>query len=208
MSGSPRWSPTGDWIAFDSRESGKSAIYTVDPDSPRPRKVPVSVDDASVPTWSRDGQFLYFTCTKGQQPGIYRTSSAGTGEDKLVSSTVGANVQEAQDGTLYFASAMVDGEIRTLGAMGEERPVRNMPRVLYPNDWVLASKGIYFIDRKQLKASIRFFAFATGKVQTVLNLNKEPAIWGGIALAPDERELIYAQVDDKISDIMLLENFK
>jgi hypothetical protein len=76
-----------------------------------------------------------------------------------------------------------------------------------PNDWVLAADGIYFLDRTGPKAAVKFLSFATAKVRVVMTLAKEPANWGGLAISPDQRWLVYSQVDEKVSDIMLAEHF-
>jgi hypothetical protein len=56
--------------------------------------------------------------------------------------------------------------------------------------------------------AINFFEFSTKKVRRIVTLNKPPATWGGLSLSPDGKWLVYSQVDNIPSDIMLVEHFK
>jgi serine/threonine protein kinase len=208
LTGTPRWSPDGGRIVFDSRESGVPALYLVDPHGGPPHGIPLNLRNTSVPSWSRDGRWVYFTSDAPPDGGLYKTVSEG-GNAVLVSRTVGYNVQEAADGSLYFAGASVDAEIHIIPNVGgKERSLQNMPRVAYPTDWVLAANGIYFIDRRGARATLSFFEFDNGKVRILTELQKQPGIWCGITISRNQRWLVYSQIDEKVSDIMLADNYR
>jgi WD40 repeat protein len=57
--GSPRWSPDGTHIAFDSQGNGMEQIYIVPARGGLPRLL-ISESSACLPSWSRDGQWIYF----------------------------------------------------------------------------------------------------------------------------------------------------
>jgi hypothetical protein len=57
------------------------------------------------------------------------------------------------------------------------------------------------------KPSIDFFEFVSARVTKRIPLTRVPALWGGLALAPDETWLAYAQIDQSASDLMLAEGF-
>jgi Tol biopolymer transport system component len=61
QTGSPHWSPDGKLIAFDSRAGGDSNIYIVDPQGGVPRKLTIDIRGNSLPSWSHDGNWIYFT---------------------------------------------------------------------------------------------------------------------------------------------------
>jgi hypothetical protein len=126
-----------------------------------------------------------------------------------VSQTRGYNVQQSKTGgTLYFTAGKQDAAIHVLNiTTGEERSLEGMPRVSVPTEWVVGSKGIFFIDRSSVQPSIDFFEFASARVTKRIPLTREPAFWGGLALAPDETWLAYAQIDQSASDLMLTEGF-
>jgi Tol biopolymer transport system component len=57
---SPHWSPDGKLIAFDSRVGGEANIYIVDTRGGVPRKLAIDIHSNSFPTWSHDGNWIYF----------------------------------------------------------------------------------------------------------------------------------------------------
>jgi Tol biopolymer transport system component/DNA-binding winged helix-turn-helix (wHTH) protein len=219
QTGTPRWSPDGRQIVFDSRESGQASLYIVDPETAVPRRIPIKGRAASIPTWSRDGKWIYFTAGRAQPEGIYRVSPQG-GDPTLVSTTLGYNVQESRDGkSLYFTAATYDAPIHVKdGIAGDERLLAGMPNVGMPLEWALTSTGIFFIDRNASRggivarnsspAEIDFFEFASAKVTRRIPIGKVPVRWGGLAISPDGQWLIYSQIDETGSDLMLVEGFR
>lgn len=54
-----RLSPTGDWLAYQSRESGRPEVYLINFPSGRV-KHQVSLSGGAMPVWSKDGKRLYY----------------------------------------------------------------------------------------------------------------------------------------------------
>lgn len=52
----------------------------------------------------------------------------------------------------------------------------------------------------------RFLSFVTGESKTILTIQKPTAL--GLSVSPDEHWLLYSQVDQGGSDLMLAENFR
>lgn len=209
QTGTPRWSPDGKWIVFDSRTSGRASLYVIDPQAGIPRCLNTGELPAQVPQWSRDGKWIYFHGGLTGQGGIYKVATQG-GAPQLVSSTPGMNAQEARTGkTLYFMTGIADAEIHALDLeSGVERQIDGMPKVHTPTDWVVTSKGIYFLNVAKKPASIDFFDFGLAHVTRRMPLPKPPEYWGGLALSRDESWLAYSQVDRNDSDLMLAEHFR
>jgi Tol biopolymer transport system component len=73
VTGSPRWSPDGRQIAFDSWENGRPNIFVVSPEGGSPRCLTEKTDDAFLPSWSRDGCWIYFCSNRsGDRQQIWR----------------------------------------------------------------------------------------------------------------------------------------
>ena len=137
-----------------------------------------------------------------------------------MSTTPGYNVQESRDGkSLYFTAGTYDAPIHVKdGIAGDERPLAGMPNVGMPLEWALTPTGIFFIDRNashadivarnSSRADIGFFEFASGKVTRRIPIGKVPAGWGGLAISPDGNWLVYTQIDETGSDLMLVEGFR
>jgi Tol biopolymer transport system component/DNA-binding winged helix-turn-helix (wHTH) protein len=215
LRGTPQWSPDGRWIAFDSRVSGKAALYIVDPVTALPRQVPTSGMPAAVPSWSTDGKWIYFS-SQSSDPAelhpLYRVSPEG-GVPERVAQARGIRPQQSKDGRLLYFAVGKEPEaeqalIYVLNiATGEQHPLNGMPSVECENDWVLGSKGIFFIVLTP-KPGIDFYDFSSQRVTREISLDRRPADWGGLSLSPDETWLAYSQVDEISSHLMLVEGFK
>jgi Tol biopolymer transport system component/DNA-binding winged helix-turn-helix (wHTH) protein len=208
LSGTPRWSPDGQQIVFDSHVSGEGGLYLVDPHTAVPKRVATNGLNASIPSWSNDGKWIYFRSdTKGGEAELYRVPPQG-GKPQLVTQTDGFTIQQSKTGSLLYFAAGRYVSIHTFNtATGEERSLKGMPSFRGPSDWVVGSKGIFFVDRSSAQPSIDFFEFASERVTKRIPLRRQPEFWGGLALAPDESWLAYAQIDQSASDLMLAEGF-
>lgn len=59
------------------------------------------------------------------------------------------------------------------------------------------------------RAEIDFFDLDTKKIQLVSVLDKHPPEYmGGLSVSSDGRWLLYAQLDELASDLMLIENWR
>jgi len=57
--------------------------------------------------------------------------------------------------------------------------------------------------------TIEFFSFADGRRKQIAAMEKEgPILSPGLAISPDQRSILYTQVDQNVSDITLVENFR
>jgi hypothetical protein len=72
----------------------------------------------------------------------------------------------------------------------------------------LVKEGIYFVSRHNTGSgrAIQFLGFATGNVGTVANI--EMPVLGGLSVSPDGKWILYSQIDQVGSDLMLVENFR
>jgi hypothetical protein len=77
---------------------------------------------------------------------------------------------------------------------GEEiRLVDGLP----PNvSWTVGKQGIYFFSHE----------FASGKTRKILTIDRPAS--GPMAISPDYRTILYQQLDEAGSDLMLAENFR
>ena len=209
--GTPRWSPDGRTIVFDSRASGKAALYLVDPATALPRQISTNGMPADMASWSADGRWIYFHSDSpepAELDAIYRVTPQG-GTPERVAHAHGYKMEESKDGKLlYFAADYKNAAMYVLNiATGEQRPLDDMPKLASGNDWVLGSKGIFFVDFAQ-HPSIDFYDLSSHRVTKKIPLDRRPFRWGGLSLSPDESWLTYSQIDEAGSDLMLVEGFR
>ena len=123
----------------------------------------------------------------------------------------GVAASESSDGKfIYYAKFSDPGIWRMPVEGGEESLVLDQLEPGFWGNWAMLDQGIYFVslDAKR-NPTIKFFNIATGRVTQVAAPKKLPYPGNpGLAVSPDGRWLLYAQVDQAISDIMLVENFR
>ena len=85
-----------------------------------------------------------------------------------------------------------------------ESAVDGVPPVASENLWTVVPGGIYFVPADTPR-SLRYFDFASRKIREIFHVEKDFA--RGLSVSPDGRWLLYSQVDEENSDIMLVENF-
>jgi Tol biopolymer transport system component/DNA-binding winged helix-turn-helix (wHTH) protein len=207
-SGSPDWSPDGKMIAFDSRPQDQWEINVADLAERTPRKLNTDVSNIYAPRWSRDGKWIYFVSAQAGVQRIYRCPSSGGQALLLSKDDFALRPQESLDGsTVYFmggAEGLVLKKLELVqGVPGPEAVVDGFPTE--GAAWTIAAGGIYFVPVKARK-SLRFFDFSTRLVRPVFEAEKP--FWGVLSLSPDGRWLIYSQLAEANSDIMLINDFR
>jgi Tol biopolymer transport system component/DNA-binding winged helix-turn-helix (wHTH) protein len=207
QSGSPQWSPDGKKIAFDSRPQGRWEIYVADVAEGRPRKLATNISDLLRPHWSRDGKWLYFRSEEPGRMGIYRCPASG-GDAIALSQDTGVSPQESFDGkTVYFASTFSKPVLRKVSLLalpGTASDVDGLPRLSHAGLWTLSPGGIYFVP-SEAPRSLRYFDFASKQPRPVFDLDEY--FGSGLSISPDGRWVLYSQISDINSDIMLVDHF-
>ena len=204
-SGSPQWSPDGTKIAFDARPVDGWEIYLADLTEGNPRKLVTSVSRVFRPHWSSDGKWIYFRSYEAGKTGVYRCPAAGGDAIALSRDIDGFSPRESLDGTkVYFASRGVLKRMALQAGSGMESEVEGLPRILDSELWTLSPRGIYFVPAAAPR-SVRYFDLETRQVHSVFEAEKD--LRGGLSVSPDGHWILYSQVTDTNSDIMLVDHF-
>ena len=207
--GRARWSPNGRYIAFEFHPKERSEIYLVEVPGGVPRLLPTipGADNLS-PSWSRDGQWIYFASKRGNEPfQIWKISVQGGAPTKVTRNGGISGVESPDGGFLYYSKYEMGGIWRQPLQGGEEaQVVEEVPGVGWPN-WALTSDGIYFFRfNNSLHATIQFYDFASNKTVPVWTLEKEPG-WG-MSMSQDGKSIFYIQNEYAESNLMLVKNFR
>ena len=213
VAATPHWSPEGEQIVFHGQtERGKDFdIYTM---SARgggvPRRLTTDRSLDFVPTWSRDGRWIYFVSARGG--GEKRTPwkiPAEGGEATQISGNEALNVRESLDGEFlyYFRhDAFPKGAIWRVSTSGGEENL--VVSGVGGRAFEVVDEGIYFIAEAGADGlhSIHFFDLATEETTVVLAGVERPAV--GLTVSPDGESILFARNDAFNNDIMLVENFR
>jgi Tol biopolymer transport system component/serine/threonine protein kinase len=207
LTGTPRWSPDGRRIAFDSRPDGQADIYIVAADGGEPRRLTFENAEDVVPSWSHDGKWVYFGSRRTGTWQVWK-APAERGDAVQVTRLGGFAAFESADGKyVYYAKGRADaGLYRVPVEGGEETLVLAALKPGFWGYWAPSADGIYFADTPVGGASmsIHFFRFGDRRTAQIATSDKPPMIGdSAMALSPDGRTLLYTQVDQSGSDIML-----
>ena len=212
LTGTPRWSPDGKLVAFDSRPEGQAEIYALGPEGGELRRITNDPAEDVVPSWSQDGKWIYFASNRSGAWQVWR-SPAGGGAAERVTSQGGFAAFESPDGKfLYYAKGRAAAGLwRKRLPDGEEQPVLEQLKPGYWGYWAVVEDGIYFTDPSAAGSSpvISFYRLADHRLRKIVTLDK-PASEGdsAFAVSPDRKNLLYTQIDQSGSDILVMDNYR
>jgi Tol biopolymer transport system component len=210
--GNPRWSPDGRRIAFDSQDAdGHWHIWIVAADGGAPQRVTTDTADENVPTWSRDGRWVYFAVKSRETQDIWKVSSQG-----------GVKQRVTQGGSALFACESADGKSLLYQATtGDQSPLLALPLAggaarqlvacVKSTAFAEGPQGIYFLGcdpgpspRVHLRDRV------TGKDELLGTLEQLEPGWPvlGLGVSPDGTSILYAKDVREGGDLMLIENFR
>jgi Tol biopolymer transport system component len=196
-------------LAFDSRQGSQSVIYVapVDRKAELRRIAAPAASNNMLPSWSRDGKFLYYASNRSGKWQIWKQPVSEDGAEQ-VTKQGGFGAFEAADGTLYYSKSPSTPGIYKMP--GEEMVLSSASAPKW--GWTLSGSGIYFIEtsaNEEGPAELRYFDFRTKASRAIGRTSAKPALGGtSVSVSPDERWIAYAQLDREGSDIILVQGFR
>jgi hypothetical protein len=157
-----------------------------------------------VPSWSRDGKWIYFASNRTGRFEVWKVRPDGTGEAQ-VTHDGGFMALESEDGTgLYYtksdgASALWSRPV----AGGEERVVVD---AVYGRNFAVTKHRIYLMRDRAAGVVLQSLEPVSGRISALAALGR--FVFLGLSVSPDERWALYSQADVVGSDLMLVEKFQ
>ena len=207
ITGRPRWAPDGKSIAFTSDVEGHFDVYVVNADGGAPRRLTSDPSVDASPTWSRNGKRIYFCFSRTGDLQYFKMPASGGGPAQRVASGYGISMESPDGSLFYFARGASASLWRVPVEGGEESQVLES---LFLGIYEVVEEGVYFVPPSTPEDgfSVQFLRFATGAVERVISLERQPPMGHFMSVSPDGRSILYSQVEDYQSDIMLVENFR
>lgn len=117
--------------------------------------------------------------------------------------------QESYDGkTLYFLEREGDSKLEMImlgpNGTGSESYVAGMPLIASDLGWTVGREGIYFVQTKAPRI-VAYFDFATQRSRELFKANKD--FGDGLSVSPGGRYLLFSEMDEMNSEIMLVDKF-
>jgi Tol biopolymer transport system component len=211
--GTPRWSPDGSRIVFNSDEAGNQDLYVIDADGGVPRRLTRESSTDVDGTWSWDGQWIYFRSDRSGSDQIWKIPPRG-GEPTRVTEGGGLYALESPDrGWVYYAKGGSSPAIWRVPVVGgEEEKVRAVAD-LDGSSLAMSSRGLYYQTQRfawrhgVAEYSIQFLDLESGEV-TKLFEEEGFIAWDFLTVSPDDEWILYGRQPIPVSELMLVENFR
>jgi Tol biopolymer transport system component len=205
--GTPRWSPDSQRVAFDAGDAGQSEIYVADVGTRIWRRLTFENASDVVPSWSRDGESIYFASDRSGTFEVWRVPTRG-GTPVPITDGGGFAAFESPDGRdIYFTRYATPGLWSVPAKGGRVRSVLDRPPCW--GYWTLAKKGVYVLDPDGPRGPrIALHRWGAERLDHVADVPAAPACGeSGLALSPDERTLLYVGTA-RTSDVVMLDGFR
>lgn len=210
--GTPRWSPDGLRVAFDSNLEGQNDVYVVSADGGKPQRLTNDPANDAVPSWARDGKWIYFRSNRSGQDQIWKFPAEPKSPPQpvvRVTRNGGFVAFESIDGNwLYYTKQDGVSSLWKMPVEGGEE-IQVLPAVARRSFAILAD-GIYFMKPLSVGNSLEFLSFASGKARSIASIKKPLALGLTVYAGQGASNLwiLYAQVDQSGSDLILVDNFR
>jgi dipeptidyl aminopeptidase/acylaminoacyl peptidase len=202
-----RWSPDGNWIAFESSPQGRSQIYLIPAQGGTPRVLTPMA--GRIPTWSRDGKRIYFSSAEPGKQGIFATSVDGTAPTLVIDGAARQAIETVDRKYLIFERG--DGVRRRLREGGPEEHIFDFHSPgLHYGKWAVAPQGICFLNDLVQPHEVDMVAFSGGPIRRVGFVGTWPKVYGptGFAVSPDGGSILYQRVDQFDSEVILIDGVR
>jgi Tol biopolymer transport system component len=170
----------------------------------QPRLLTDEPGDSMIPSWSFDGKSIYFIRRQGAQSGLWKKAESG-GTTTLVVNDARWDALESPDGSALYFVPGATGMWELRQGSGTASPIPELKDASPSRHFAVSTRGIYFVEAKANPAVVRFFDFRTRRVTDVLTIGKPLALQTpSLSVSPDGRWLMYSEIDDRGSDLMML----
>jgi len=209
--GRPQWSPDGTRIAFHARPEGNADLFVVTADGGKPRRLTSGGADHLLSSWSRDGTWLYYG-TKIE--GRWEVLRIHPDEPDLPTQRMtwdgGIAAAETADGnTLLVTKPDRPGLWRIDLDRDTAHPeasllLPELPGLVDWRNWGVADHGVVMVQYDDNGPSLAWLDLETFELETVCRI---PGIARpSLSVSRDGSSILYARVDLRDSDLMLVES--
>ncbi|MBN1560851.1 serine/threonine-protein kinase [candidate division KSB1 bacterium] len=207
-SGVPKWSPSGEFLIFESRLEGNSDIMIVDAlGRIPPRKLTNHPSDDRMPSWSADGQYVYFSSNRSGNYQIHKIPIRG-GEAVQITTQSGFCGYESSNGKKFYYKKYMDitGPIYEINFENGEDTIAINDVCFSTVNWILNAEGIYYVSRNEKNDQVlKLFRFMTNEIEQLGEL-EEPFALSDVS--DDFKYILFFLNEGYSSDIYLVDFYQ
>lgn len=205
----PRWSPDGRTLAFAGRPEGNADIFLAPAQGGPARRLTSHPAQDDLPSWSGDGQWLYFTSDRTGRDEVWKTLADGSREAVRITRNGGRFQRESPDGRHLYFIKPGSGLWWIPITGGDESPVWSSSggdvRLPDGSNWILYESGFLYAAGSRL----HYLPAGRGRLAPAAG----PVIPGllrsaGLSLSPDGRWLLLARQEQSGTTLMLMDHFR
>ena len=206
----PKWSPDDQRIVFHTWQGSQTDLYVISPSGGAPRRLTTSPGRNDFACWSPDGRWLYFSADHTGTLQIWKMPSSGGEAVQITRNPMGGHDPHlSPDGkVLYYSNGFPNPKsVWRMPVEGGEE-VKVLDSVHPWAGWTVREAGIYFftVPDKQEHSDLSINEFASNTIKKIVAI--ERTVGSQIEVSPDGRTILYTQLDESGSDLMLVENFR
>ncbi len=204
--GSPRFSPDGQFVAYDAQIGGNGDIFVVSVNGGSSRRLTSDSTQEVLPAWSSNGQWIYFASNRGGDFNLWKIPASG-GDAVQITKQGAFESFAAPDGkTIFYTKSRGEqGLWRVSADDGQEQAVPELAEAGYRRYWTVTKAGIYFVaPAAHPPYSIKFYDFTDRRLTEVATTDKQP-IWTypGLSASFDGKIILYSEQTLSASSIIL-----
>jgi Tol biopolymer transport system component len=179
LTGTPRWSPDSKQIVFDSRAGGEANVYVIDANGGGAKKVETGTRMNSLPSWSHDGNWIYFaTGLTHSKLTLWRVAATG-GRAVQLTKTASIMPLESPDGQYVYFVRFTEEKFRLWrvrpDGSGESMLKAMPPRIQTATNGGLLNPAFTFTRTKTVTRSlISLICLPRVFVASALSINLQP----------------------------------
>ena len=210
--GSPNWSPDGRTIAFDAYDpDGHVHVWTIPAEGGTPRRITKPTGDQTVPTWSRDGKWIYFSEARDGGRDIWRVPATGGPAEQLTRTGTGFLAYETADGaSLLYQPKYGDSPLLVMPLTGAGPPRRLIECVRHASFIPVGTTIVYAGCEPGTTPSLHSIDLVSGRDRLLGTLEHFPPdpLGHPLAVSPDRKTILFTGLPRLGADLMLIEHFR
>lgn len=206
--GSPRFSPDGKFVAYNSQDG---QIFIISAEGGSPRRLTENNSANVLPAWSADGLWIYFMSNRSGDFQLWKMPVAGGESVQLTKQTALQSFASPDGKWIYYSKISKTNEnpgLWRISIDGEnEAPIAELAAAGFARSWTATASGIYYVAfAEHPPYRIMFYDFADGSTREMATVDQAPLPYSsGLSVSADGKTILYAQKDEENSSIMLAE---
>jgi len=196
------WAPDGKSILFhDTSDHGVWQVYRMALDTRRITRLTFETGNSAIPTYSRDGNWIYFSSVHAGAFVLKRMAASGGPSTVIVGRSV-EGAQESADGRwLYFSDSPSGGLWKM--PMGGGEISRVLESIIV---YALTRDAIYYWSGEARRLMLRRLDLKSGTDKVIFRPLRPAA--PGLTATPDGRRLCYPEIQHDSQELLMLENWR